>query len=90
MGRAGAARWWEEGATEVGNTMLALQSSACLLLKRSGKADGESQWTERIPVWEVSLSQQRVLGNGSNAAIEDPGTVSVRAMNKSLAAHLLC
>lgn len=36
-----------QGGGAVGNTVLALQTSACLLLKRSGKADGESQWTQR-------------------------------------------
>lgn len=56
------------------------------LLKRSGKADGESQW---VPAWEVSLRQKQVLGNGGNTTVEDPGTVSIRAMNKSLTAHLL-
>lgn len=41
------------------------------------------------PAWEVSLRQEQVLGNRGNTAVEDPGTVSVRAMNKSLTAHLL-
>lgn len=41
------------------------------------------------PAWEVSLRQEQVLGNRGNTAVEDPGTVSIRATNKSLTAHLL-
>lgn len=73
--------WRISGKHRAGTTDLRLSSA---------EEEWESRWRKPMdPAWEVSLRQEQVLGNGGNTTVEDPGTVSIRATNKSLTAHLL-
>lgn len=60
----------------------------------SAEEEWESRWRKPVDRKDPSVGgvtePTASAGKWGNAAIEDPGTVSVRAMNKSLAAHLLC